>query len=430
MESRQAVNDLGCEIMRILIVSDLYPPVVDGGYEIRCQETADELTRRGHQITVLTSRLPGSGPHNKQGTTGVFRVLFRNSLNDYGVIRQDFLRVRRRYHQLQWMVCNRMNYRLTFRLANALRPDFVFFWNMEGVGVEPILAVQNLGLPRVYSIGDYWIVRLKDELTSHAGLVIHVFRTLMTGLKDFRQLDLRPLIVNSQALKQIYAEHGFSPKDIYVIPRGIQSEQVMEIDAASMRSGREQAVFKLLFVGRLVPEKGPDVAITVVKILRDRYGMDNLALDIYGHGPADYGSKLSSIILKNHLEKQIAFKGWLARDDLIQLYEKYDALLLPSRWEEPFSGTLLEAMARGVPVVASARGGTLEVIQNEVNGLLVPPDDAGAAADAVYRILREDGLAERLRAEGVNTIRNRFTLENVVDQYLKLARAALRSTDS
>jgi glycosyltransferase involved in cell wall biosynthesis len=104
------------------------------------------------------------------------------------------------------------------------------------------------------------------------------------------------------------------------------------------------------------------------------------------------------------------------------LYELLDLVLLPSR-TEGLSQSLLEAMALGKPVIASAAGGNLDLIRNGRDGLLVPPLDAGAWAAAIDRLLGDPALAARLGAAARHTARETFALRHTVERTLALYQA-------
>jgi L-malate glycosyltransferase len=104
------------------------------------------------------------------------------------------------------------------------------------------------------------------------------------------------------------------------------------------------------------------------------------------------------------------------------LYRLLEIALLPSRMEG-FSQSLLEAMASGLPVIASAAGGNGELVRHEVNGLLVAPLDSGAWAGAIQRLLEDGALAARLGQAGRETARVTFSLERTVDRTMHLYRS-------
>jgi L-malate glycosyltransferase len=110
--------------------------------------------------------------------------------------------------------------------------------------------------------------------------------------------------------------------------------------------------------------------------------------------------------------------------EVAPLYRLLEIALLPSRMEG-FSQSLLEAMASGLPVIASAAGGNVELVRHDINGLLVPPLDAAAWAAAIERLLEDGALAARLSHAGRETARVTFSLERTVERTLQLYRSLL-----
>jgi glycosyltransferase involved in cell wall biosynthesis len=108
--------------------------------------------------------------------------------------------------------------------------------------------------------------------------------------------------------------------------------------------------------------------------------------------------------------------------DVTPLYRLLEAALLPSRIEG-FSQALLEAMALGKPVIASAAGGNVDLVTHERDGLLVPPLDVGAWAAAIERVLGDATLAARLGAEARRTARETFSMDRTVERTLELYRS-------
>lgn len=403
--------------MRILTISDLYPPFYVGGYELRCKEMVDEITSRGHEVSVLTSWW---GLDRAQRNENIYRFLHLDPTSDIMSEHRsfDFLRWGRRLDQLRWAFQCRKNYRLTLELINSVKPDLVYVWNMEHVGVTPILAAQNLGLPIVYSLGVGWLVSLKRELYLDSISLKRKFRQMVIGLSDFWSLDFSHMIAISRWLQQYYVENGFLERQITVIPRGIPSEWILE--ASLLGAGRYGSNrVKLLFVGRVCPEKAPDDAIRAVHVLVHEFGLRNVELDIIGNGTDAYLQELRTLIVELSLDEHVRFLRQLNHHEVIDAYPGYDILLFPSRWEEPLGVTVLEAMARGTLVVAADRGGISEMIVDGKNGLLVSSDNPGELAEAVRRLTEDQDLAYMLRLAALKTVRERFTLDAVVTQTLE-----------
>ena len=417
MAALSRIEDMDYKAMRILIITNLYPPQFVGGYELRCKETAVELAQRGNDVFVLSSKWERGASFTEDN---VYRRLLIDSSDEVPSSNIDNSWYwRQRYQQIQSALHSRRNYAITTELINTLQPSLVFVWNMGGMGVSPILASQDQGIPVVFSIGDYWLIHLKQKLCDESSLIKRKYWSAILGLGDFNRLDLAHLLVVSGTVRQVYVKNGFLEQNLHIIPRGVKSERVLPERALSSLPDHHQGQVKFLFLGRLVPEKGPDVAIGAIEILRREYGIKNIQLDIVGDGPSEYILMLKNLVSKWKLEDQVSFLGKLEHSQVWDLYMRYNALLFPYRWEEPIGGTILEAMARGLPVIISERGGPMEDVKHGENGLLVPGDRPEEWAEAINRFLALDTQALRnMRISALNTIKEKYIFESVVDRIL------------
>jgi len=402
--------------MKILTITDLYPPYYVGGYELRCQETVDEIIRRGHDVSVLTSQWGGDkARHNGN----IYRCLFVDPTSDI-MSKGHFFNpfgFHRKVNQLKWAIRCRENYRITSDLVAALKPDLIYIWNMEHVGINPILAAQEQGVPCVFSLGVGWLVSLKNETYLESNFFKRMWRQAIIGLRDFDKLNLKYMISISQWLKHYYVKNGFVEQNLTVIPRGVPPGWV--IGPKELRTiDHKNSPIRLLFVGRVCQEKAPDDAIRAVYKLIYELGLNHVLLDIVGTGTEDYLQELKTLIAELKIGDFVRFLGHMEHSAILDLYPLYDILLFPSRWEEPLGVTVLEAMARGVPVIATDRGGISEMIMNHENGILVSANDPGKLAEAIKTLIRDRRLMQKLRLAALETIRKTYSLEIVVDRIL------------
>jgi glycosyltransferase involved in cell wall biosynthesis len=151
---------------------------------------------------------------------------------------------------------------------------------------------------------------------------------------------------------------------------------------------------RLLFVGSLIPEKGPDVLIEAFR--RAFAERSDLRLTIVGAGPRGYVDGLHDAARG----LPVQFTGRLERPGVVDAYSSHDVLVFPSVWAEPFSLVPLEAMAMGLTVIATRTGGTPEAVAPGQTGLLVPRWDAAALADAILRVAGDSSLARALARGG------------------------------
>jgi len=186
----------------------------------------------------------------------------------------------------------------------------------------------------------------------------------------------------------------------------------------------------LLFVGRVIPEKGVHILVEAMKHLRKKYGADSPKLVIAGppsssftRKPSSYFNAVMKLIHELDLEDSVRYMGLVERDFLERLFVAADVLVLPSI-SEAQGLVVLEAMAAGLPVVASATGGIPDMVHHEETGLLVPPGEPLALADAIRRVLTDSALARELSENGLKAARNEYSwltvARNVVEFYKSL----------
>jgi glycosyltransferase involved in cell wall biosynthesis len=162
--------------------------------------------------------------------------------------------------------------------------------------------------------------------------------------------------------------------------------------------------------GRLSPEKGFDVFIQAAELVHRSEPAVGFAL--FGAGPCKDG--LGEQVKKCGLTRSFTFHGY--RADLDRFIPAFDLLVLPS-FTEGLPNVVLEAFAAGVPVVATAVGGTSEIVSDGANGYLVPPHDARALADRILQALASPERLKQMSAQGRATVATRFGFAQQATQY-------------
>ncbi len=160
---------------------------------------------------------------------------------------------------------------------------------------------------------------------------------------------------------------------------------------------------RFLYLGRIVPSKGWHWMLKAVKDLE----MD-IHLDIAGTG--DDSEKLLQCIKDYALESRVTFHGWQKPDSVKQLISNSTAIIVPSVWHEPAGFVLLEGMASAKPIIASRVGGIPEVIEDGINGILVPPGDVTSLIRAITRLGTDTQYAQKLGMQGYKDVKEKYTL--------------------
>lgn len=171
--------------------------------------------------------------------------------------------------------------------------------------------------------------------------------------------------------------------------------------------------FVVGMVGRMSPQKAPDVFVKMAKLVKDV--VPNAHFIIVGNGNQE--AEIRKYAGDNGFSDSLHITGWV--DNPMSYVELFDVACLLSRWEG-FGLALPEYMMAGKPIVASRVDAIPNIIRDGENGLLVEADDATGASKAVLQIYRESGLRDRLVAQGFKDVHKRFNARRVSDEHEKL----------
>jgi glycosyltransferase involved in cell wall biosynthesis len=197
--------------------------------------------------------------------------------------------------------------------------------------------------------------------------------------------------------------------DVHLVYHGLNADFARMVREAEPDGAAPNGTLRVLGVGRLVAKKGFDVLVEACGELQRR----DVPFEALIVGQDDkHGAVVRERIEALGLGERVALPGPMGQADLLREYRRAGALCMPCRLlpndRDGIPNVLVEAMAAGAPVVATGVSGIPELISNEVNGLLVEPDDPAALADALVRIHRDRALAERVTAAGRRTVEERF----------------------
>lgn len=228
------------------------------------------------------------------------------------------------------------------------------------------------------------------------------------------------VVVNSEGVRDFYVRHGTPAQQVRVIPNGVA---LPEKPVATRRQllaelglPAESRVVGL--VGRLWPQKRVKDAIWAVDLLK--VIRDDVHLLVIGDGPQR--NRLRRFRGQCRIGDKVHFLG--ERGDVPQLLPHFDVLLSTSGYEGQ-SNVVLEAMAAGVPVVATDIPGTRELVVPDVTGYLVPVGDRAAFARHTHRLLNDSSLAAQLAAAARERVQCEFSVEKMVGRHVELYREVL-----
>lgn len=405
--------------MRILFLSNFYPPARPGGYTQWCQEVADGLRARGHHIGVLTSRHEA---HKASGETGmskhsdIYRLLHLDG---------DLLRYRPIDFFLHWRRQRRENMRIVRRVVDDFQPDLIFIWGMWAMSHSVPAAAERLMPARtVYFLSDYWPAAESMHAAYWRRSAHHWYTRLPRKL--LQTIALRMLAVEKQdkpnfshticvsaAVRDILINKGVPLQEARVIHGGTRLDGFAHIPERDF-SARP---LKALYAGQLVEHKGVHTALeAMAKLSNGNHQSSHLTLDVVGSGSPEYEACLRSFVREHGLDGNVIFHGQVDKSQMPSVLHAADILIFPSVYQEPFARMTQEAMLAGLVVVGTTTGGTKEILEEGENGLTFPAEDAKRLADQLLRLTRDPGLCDRLARAGRRTVINSFTLEKMIDR--------------
>jgi glycosyltransferase involved in cell wall biosynthesis len=263
-------------------------------------------------------------------------------------------------------------------------------------GVIPaVLAKWLFGVPFVTTYG-FWYSGLARSIAS---------RLLRRAVEKVGLAAADAVIVTTPELRAYVAVKAGAAK-IHLIPNGVDTARFRPSPRAPRR------IKRVLYVGRLSHEKNLEALIAAAGKLLDRVPIQ---LAFVGDGPV----REELVARARALRVPAEFLPFVDHRRLPGVFHEADAFVLPS-FTEGHPKVLLEAMSSGVPCVASARGGNLDIVVDGKTGLLFDPEDSGALADRLERVLTSDDLARSLATEARAAVVERYDLPALVRREIDL----------
>ena len=366
--------------MKILVLSNLYPPDYIGGYECGCKQAVDALRARGHDVLVLTTAPRTPVPH----VPHVRRSWRMTDVwNQYMASKNRA--VTAHLEQAESTMVNAFNVHMLTREVEEFRPDVAYVWNMVGVGGIGVLAtLQHLGIP--------WAWHLMDEVPlSICRIMGRLVDPLVRELN--RQLDGDYLSCSRQLVDEIEAGGVRLGDRVEVVANWV----VGDSPRPRTRFYRPGQTLKVASAGTISASKGVDLVIEGAGLLREM-GHDDFHIDIYGKVE---DQAFPTSVRRLGLDDHVTFMGTRPQADLLALYPDYDAFAFPTWQREPNAFAPLEAAWRGAVPLVSQMCGNAEWVVHGVHCLKIERSARGVAgglASIIEGRVELEPLAKRAAA--------------------------------
>jgi len=361
-----------------MIISQFYPLL--GGAEVQAQQLASGLLWREIKVSVLTRRLKGLPQYEVVEGIPVYREIRTIELGILWGI---------------WYIVS------VFIFLYRKRKDYDIIHCHIVQGFHTVVAVFFK-----YLFKKKVIVKMSSSGETSDLKLLKEVKLGKLFLRWIRNVDIIISVCEKASLEIL--NNGFSKDSLVEIPNGVD---INRFSKSSLQNKR--GIRNITYIGRLDSYKGIEYLFNGFKDLLSE--VDNVRLTIIGNGPDE-------TILKNMakdlaIQDSVTFKG--RQEDIVSELYNTDIFVLPSL-SEGMSNVILEAMACGLPVVATSAGGNSDLIRDRCNGIVIPPRDPIRLSAALLELLEDGELAQRLGKEARKTVEENYSMGHIVDEYVKL----------
>lgn len=408
--------------LRVVILTTYFAPII-GGVESTAERLARYLLRAGHADTcVLTKRLSPELPDD--GRMDGLRVVRIGSYGD----RSPSGKWRLIPAATRWLLAHREEY------------DVVACIDYRGIGLAGLLARSVTTRPVLFQAQTTGVLSAgnADQTLQRLGIapgavVGRAVKSLVTRL--YARADAFACIAHE--IERETREAGVPRERIHFLPNPVDTDRFRpptELERSTLRAsygvGDDRVV--VAFAGRLSREKGLSELLEAWRVLAEREWRAGPSAsdarvplllvagpDMPGHS-WNLGESARTFVAQHGLEPSVRFVG--ALKDVSPLYQAADIAVVPSHFEA-LGLSALEALACGTPVVASAVGGLLDFMQDDVNGALCPPRDSTAIAESLGRLIRDAHWRRQLSSRARATVEPTYSERVVLAQFVEVLRA-------
>lgn len=382
---------------RIMMLTWEFPPRVIGGISPHVYFLSKSLSKNGAEVYVVTCDFPGAPSHEIVDGVKVYRIdSYKNPSPDFA----------------SWVYLMNINMQKeAAHLANELGGIDVFHahdWLVAtaGIGLKHVFRK-----PLIVTMHSTEIGR-RDGLHTATEHMIHETEAWLT------YEAWKVICCSNYMTSHVRWAFGLPNDKLVMVPNGVNTEMYDKINQSGLSEFRRKYALPeekiVLFVGRLVYEKGVHVLVNAIPRIIDKV---NAKFVIVGNGYMK--DQLLSIVKSMGLEHKVLFAGFLDEADLVKLQKCADVSVVPSLFE-PFGIVALEAMAAQSPVVVSDTGGLSEIVDHDLTGVKVYPNNPDSLAWGITRVLLDSNYSTSLRINAYKKVREKYNWDRIAVETMKV----------
>ena len=371
--------------MRLLLINYEYPPV-GAGAATATKAMAGALARLGHHVVVMTGQSPDPATDSKESAVSVHRIpSWRRHIHRSSIV------------EMISFLLSGLIFSFGIIRKHKVEASIVFFSFPSGpIG---LLNRRFGGIPFIVSLRGGDVPGTEPSLAT--------WHKILRPLRRAVLREATAVVANSEGLRDLAEKADHTA--VCVIPNGVDTDFFVPNGVHS------EGIFRLLFVGRFQKQKNLELLLRQAS----RLTPGSFEIHLVGGGPDR--KELERLAAQLNIDSRIRWHGWVARSSLPALYASSDCLVNPSLYEG-MPNAVLEAMACGLPVVASKVLGNDAVVRHEETGYLFELAHPNELGDALNRLILDRALAHQWGAAGRRRVLEDFSWEKSAQSYVALLR--------
>jgi glycosyltransferase involved in cell wall biosynthesis len=386
--------------MKILYINSLYSPLIKGGAELSLQLIVEGMKSLGHEVVVASLHPESVAQADEVNGVKVIRAPLKNAYWPYRDTQASTL------SKLTWHIRDRKNPAMAETIRQILKeeqPDVVSCHNLAGWSISVWDEAHALGIPIIQVLHDFYLLCPNSNMNKGGIPCQNQCMTCqLLRYSHARESSKVTAVVGiSQSILRRFTSAGYFTRASHQVIYNVRTAP--ESRLPKTRKPREKLV--LGYLGTISKVKGVEWLIEQFQKLSIPR-----SLKIAGEGDEATLKDFRALAKISPVE----FVGYVKPDEFLKTI---DVLVVPSLWDEPLGMVAIEALANGVPVITSGKGGLSESVIHGVNGLICPPEQTNSLSEAIVRLYDYPSLYNSLSAAAAGSVSRFLDKDRLISEY-------------
>jgi glycosyltransferase involved in cell wall biosynthesis len=411
-------------MMKVLLISEYFPPKIFGGGEISAWLLAKNLAKEEIDVSILTSHFSGLKKFEVKDGVKIHRRLktgkdpysFRENVKRAFLFplttKKELIKLDKE-ENFNVIHCMNINSIIgTSKVKEKIKKPIIAHINslslfcptgtlLKGKKICNEKCSLMKFLECFLRYGKISKVKKKRYLRYNPIFILYVYFRFKQRKNSLKKMDF--FIAISNFMKNLLRNEGISKERIAVVPNPVELKEFFNLQS------KKHKIPKILFLGAYETFKGPQILLEALKDLKD----EKFKCDFYGSGSLK--ERLERMVKNFKVEDKVKINNPVEYSEIPGLYEQHDLIVFPSLWPEPFGRIAIEAMAAGKPIIASKIGGIVDIIENGKNGFLTKPGDYKELRKNLEKLIKNKKLRKKIGKEGRKSVREKYAV-NIISK--------------